>query len=159
MLNNLDLEKKFKKLVSSKEIRDLEYISIFKIDENTYEVFSQFNIVKEPLGITVNSISKEKIYTFDSMKNAICYCIFERQKKYGIANRIIELDRSISGLSVAIEIHKKLFKKSKITEEKLIYLAKLNEEKLKKHRMVLELDNFLKESNYWQIAQYKLKTE
>ena len=59
---------------------------------------------------------------------------------------------------MTMTIHQKLFKKTKDTDTKLIYLAKLNEDKYKKHQMTDELNSYLHESDKWQQKSYKLKT-
>ena len=51
-----------------------------------------------------------------------------------------------------------LFKKAKKTDDKLIFLAKLNEDKFRRSSMYRELENYVGQSDYWQQHQFKLKT-
>jgi hypothetical protein len=92
------------------------------------------------------------------MRNAICWCIFDKRGKYVLANRIITLDRGISNEEVQINIHNNLFKKAKKTDDKLIFLAKLNEDKFRRSSMYRELESYVGESDYWQQNQFRLKT-
>jgi hypothetical protein len=75
------------------------------------------------------------------------------------ANRVITLDRNISNEEAQIAIHTSLFNKAKTTDDKLIFLAKLNEEKLKRGQMYHELEDYITESNSWQQQKFKMKSE
>lgn len=159
MINDIELERKFNKMISSKEIDELQDISIFETSKDNYIVFKKYYVVKKSkTNIDVSLANGEVIYSFSSMRNAICWCIFDKRGKYVLANRIITLDRSISNEEAQINIHKNLFKKSKKTEDKLIFLAKLNEDKLKRNTMYQELENYINQSDYWQKHKFKLKT-
>ena len=50
-------------------------------------------------------------------------------------------------------VHQRLVKKSKKLEEKLIYLAKLGEEKMEKKQIIDELDSYVTSSKIWQTNQ------
>jgi hypothetical protein len=52
-----------------------------------------------------------------------------------------------------------MFKKAKKTEDKLIYLAKLNEDKHQKRSMSEELSNYIRNSYTWQQQRFGLKSE
>jgi hypothetical protein len=52
-----------------------------------------------------------------------------------------------------------MFKKAKKTEDKLIYLAKLNEDKYQKRSMSDELANYIRNSYTWQQQRFGLKSE
>jgi len=72
---------------------------------------------------------------------------------------VIDLDMSLSSVEVHIAIHSKLFKKAKKTEDKLIYLAKLNQDKLQKSAMSEELSKYIQDSYNWQQKRFGLKAE
>jgi hypothetical protein len=65
----------------------------------------------------------------------------------------------LSSIEVHISIHSKMFKKAKKTEDKLIYLAKLNEDKYQKRSMSEELSNYIRNSYTWQQQRFGLKSE
>jgi hypothetical protein len=73
------------------------------------------------------------------------------------ARRIAELDNKLVSIDVDINIHQNLFKKSKITDDKLMYLAKLNEDRIKKKNIVRELENYVSDSNLWQKRRFNRK--
>lgn len=155
-----EIEKRFQKILNANDIKKLESISIFELAKNSYVVFGKYFVTKKSKSnVEVAYHNKEVIYSFSSMKNAICWCIFDMRGKFLDANRIISLDRNIVNEQVQIEIHKKMFSKAKTLEEKLIFLAKLNEEKIKRSQMLNQLSDYIIQSDYWQQLKYRLKTE
>lgn len=156
---DIEFDKKFAKIVDHTEIKDLQSKVIIQLSKNIYEVFNKFVLEKKNKQEVIVRVNGEIVDNFSNIKNALCYCIFDRRGKYVEAKRISQLDKFLYSVELNIQIHKKLFVKAKSLEEKLIYLAKLNEDKLKRSNMLHELDNFMSESTYWQNKQYQLKTE
>ena len=155
----IDIEKKFKKVISNQELEKLKDISMFRNTDGVYEIFNSYFIDKKPEGAIVKLHNGDLINSFYNLKNAMCWCIFDKRGRYTSAKRIIELDLKLSSIEVTMTIHQKLFKKTKDTDTKLIYLAKLNEDKHKKSQMTYELNGYLQESDNWQQKNYKLKTD
>jgi hypothetical protein len=56
-------------------------------------------------------------------------------------------------------LHTKIFKNSKNSEDKLIFLAKLNEDKLKKKTVTDELYGYINDSKQWQTKRFDRKPE
>ena len=154
----IDIEKKIKKVISKQELDKLQDIAIFRNNQGIYEVFNSYFIDKKPEGTIVKLHNGDTINSFYNLKNAVCWCIFDKKGRYSTANRIIELDLKLSAVEVSMIVHQKLFKKTKDTDIKLIYLAKLNEDKDKKRQMTSELNGYLEQSDSWQQKSYKLKT-
>ena len=94
----------------------------------------------------------------DELRN-IYFKVLDKIGKYHLADRVINLDMHLSSLEVHISIHSKLFKKAKKTEDKLIYLAKLNQDKLQKSAMSEELSKYIQDSYNWQQKRFGLKAE
>lgn len=160
MITELEIEKKFDKIVTSDEIKNLQSISIFEITTNKYLVFGKYYIYKKSKNnVDVLTYGGDLIHSFSNLRNAICWCIYDIRGRYNSCNRIIALDRNISSEEVQISVHERLFKKSKKMEDKLIFLAKLNEEKLKRKEMYNELEEYIHHSDIWQKKKYRLKTE
>ena len=159
MMNDIELERKFSRMIDSRELDDLQDISIFETSKDNYVVFKNYNVIKKSkTDVDVRLINGDLVHSFSSMRNAICWCIFDKRGKYVLASRIITLDRSISNEEVQINVHNNLFKKAKKTDDKLIFLAKLNEDKFRRSSMYRELENYVGQSDYWQQHQFKLKT-
>jgi len=160
MITEQELERKLTKIISYKERKNIESISIFEISKNRYSVFGKYYIVKKSKSnIEVKQLNGELVHSFFSMRNAICWCIYDLRGKYMSANRVIALDRNISNEEAQIVVHKGLFNRAKNTDDKLIFLAKLNEEKLKRSQMHSELEDYIAESNFWQQQKFKMKSE
>ena len=159
-MNDIELERKFNRMISTKEINELQDVSIFEMTKDNYVVFKHYRIRKKSkTDIDVCLTNGDLVHSFSSIRNAICWCIYDKRGKYLMADRIITLDRCISNEEVQMTIHKNLFKKSKKTEDKLIFLAKLNEDQFRRSSMYRELESYVGQSDYWQQHQFKLKTE
>jgi hypothetical protein len=52
-----------------------------------------------------------------------------------------------------------LYKKAKTPDDKLIYLAKLNEDRLRKKSVIKELEEYVSESNIWQSKRFNRKPQ
>jgi hypothetical protein len=95
--------------------------------------------------------------TFNSLKTAVAWCTNDKRVKVSDAKRILELDRCLCGVDADIQQHQKLAKKAKDIDAKLIYLAKLGEDKLKKRLMTAEMDAYVSESRSWQHRRFNAK--
>ncbi len=158
-MNDVELERRFNRMISTKEMNDLQDISIFETSKDNFIVFKNYQVIKKSkTDIDVRLINGDLVHSFSSMRNAICWCIFDKRGKYVLANRIITLDRGISNEEVQINVHNKLFKKAKNTDDKLIFLAKLNEDKFRRSTMYRELESYVDQSDYWQQSRFRLKT-
>ena len=74
------------------------------------------------------------------------------------SKRIFELDKKIAGIETDIVLHQKMIKKSKTNEAKLIYLAKLGEEKLNLRRFTEELTDYINDSKSWHTKRFTTKS-
>lgn len=138
-----------KDLVS--KIKDL---FIVRESDGTYHLFGKYLItpVNESYKITVQD---ENInYTFYSLKHAVTWCVFDKNRKYKELKRVLELDSDIISLEAAIVNHERLLLKSE-GENKYIYQAKLYEEKLKKRKLLEEINQFAALSKYMQTRKFQ----
>jgi len=153
------IDKKLDKMISNSEFAKLQDVVIFKDTDGTYNLFNKYHIKKKDTNDIVVSLNNgDDVNSFFNMKNAVCWCVFDKIGKYQLANRVINLDMHLSSLEVHISIHSKLFKKAKKTEDKLIYLAKLNEDKFQKKAMSDELNQYIANSYSWQQKRFDSKS-
>ena len=153
------IDKKLDKMISNSEFAKLQDVVIFKDTDGTYSLFNKYHIKKKDTNDVVVSLNNgDDVNSFFSMKNAVCWCVLDKIGKYQLANRVIDLDMHLSSVEVHISIHSKLFKKAKKTEDKLIYLAKLNEDKFQKKAMSEELNRYVENSYAWQQKRFGLKS-
>jgi hypothetical protein len=154
------IDKKLDKIMSNSEFAKLQDVVIFKDTDGTYSLFNKYHIKKKDVTDIVVSLNNgDDVNSFFSMKNAVCWCVLDKIGKYQLADRVINLDMHLSSLDVHISIHSRLFKKAKKTEDKLIYLAKLNQDKLQKTAMSEELSKYIQDSYNWQQKRFGLKAE
>ncbi len=153
------VEKKLDNLILTNEFSKLQDVVIFQDVDGTYKLFNKYSLKKSSTSdVVVSLIKGDDINSFFSIKNAVCWCVLDKLGKYNLANRVIDLDMSLSSVEVHISIHLNLFKKAKKTDDKLIFLAKLNEDKFRRSSMYQELESYVGQSDYWQQHQFKLKT-
>jgi hypothetical protein len=131
------------------KIKDL---LVLKNEDGTYDLFGSYHIIQQDINNYVVFTQEDKFY-FSSLKNAVTWCVFDKNKKYKEVKRIAELDNLLGSLDVSILQHKKLVNKTD-TEDKYIYLAKLNEDKLKKKAAISELSEYINLSKHWQTKKF-----
>jgi hypothetical protein len=153
MLDNNSL-KKIESFINKELHVNLADAAIFKHDENTYELFNKYTISKiSEYKFLITTSYEQKTFTF--LKNAVMWCTFKHRDKFYEMIRIEDLDKILSGIDIMIEQHKKLVYSSKDTESKLIYLAKLNEDKLKKQSIIKELNQYILDAKFWQLKKFE----
>jgi len=153
------IDRKLDKMISNSEFAKLQDVVIFKDIDGTYSLFNKYHIKKKDANDIVVSLNNgDDVNSFFSIKNAVCWCVLDKIGKYQLANRVIDLDMHLSSVEVHISIHSKLFKKAKKTEDKLIYLAKLNEDKFQKKAMSDELNQYIANSYAWQQKRFDSKS-
>ena len=154
------IDRKLDKMISNSEFAKLQDVVIFKDTDGTFNLFNKYHIKKkDATDIVVSLNNGDDVNSFCNMKNAVCWCVLDKIGKYQLADRVIDLDMHLSSVEVHISIHSKLFKKAKKTEDKLIYLAKLNQDKLQKTAMSEELSKYIQDSYNWQQKRFGLKSE
>ena len=154
------IDRKLDRMISNSEFAKLQDVVIFKDTDGTYSLFNKYHIKKKvATDIVVSLNNGDDVNSFFSMKNAVCWCVLDKIGKYHLADRVIDLDMHLSSIEVHISIHSRLFKKAKKTEDKLIYLAKLNQDKLQKTAMSEELSKYIQDSYNWQQKRFGLKAE
>lgn len=136
----------------SKKIHDL---LIIHNDDGSYNLFGKYTIVPKEELYTVYKIQSEENNTFSTLKNAVTWCVFDKNNKYKEIKRIHELDHLISSIDVNIAQHKKLASKSQNLDDKSIYLAKLYEDKLKKRAILSEINDYVLTSKYLQSKKFE----
>lgn len=128
--------------------------AIFKHDDNNYELFNKYSISKiSEFKFLVTTSQEQK--TFNFLKHAVMWCTFKHRDKFFEMMRIEELDMFLSSIDMMIEQHKKLVFSTKDIDTKLIYIAKLNEDKLKKQSIINELKKYILDAKYWQLKKFE----
>jgi hypothetical protein len=125
---------------------------VIKNDDGTYFLFGSYYIVRQDVNNYV-VFTQDQQASFSSLKNAVTYCVFDKNRKYKEVKRIQELDDLIGGLDAQIEQHSRIVSKSD-SDVKDIMLAKLYENRLKKKQASEELTEYINLSKYWQTKKF-----
>lgn len=134
---------------------ELKNVIVVPSPDGSYELFDRYKITKSNSGFLVTFIKPfDQKFEFASMKNAVAWCTLDNDRRYRDANKILELDLKLSSNDLNMQIHKKLAKKAKSVESKLIYINKWEEESRKKRLMTAELEIFINKSRYIQNQKF-----
>ena len=152
------LLRKLTKAIPESEMKRLSELSIIQGPDGSYLLFSKYSIKKNDgyFVVEMDRIAGNK--SFNVLKNAVAWCTYDKRNNIYDTNRIYDLDNKLSSIDAAILVHQRLAKKAKKLEEKLIYLAKLGEEKMEKKQIIEELDRYVESSKIWQSKQFNMKS-
>jgi hypothetical protein len=150
---------KLTKTIPKKDIEKLQDLSVFREPNGTYSLFNKYKISKTNglFYVEIDRVADKK--EFNVLKNAVAWCTYDKRNRINDSERILHLDIKLSGIEAEIEVHQKLVKRTKKTEEKLIYLAKLGEEKMERKRINDELTGYVYNSRNWQENRFNSKSE
>jgi hypothetical protein len=148
------LLQKLTKTVSTMDLARLSELSIMQGPDGSYFLFNKYIITKSDgcYKVTIENVADYK--TFNILKNAVSWCTFDKQNRISESNRIYDLDTKLASVDSEIQVHQNLVKKSKKLEEKLIYLAKLGEEKMERKQISEELAGYVISSRNWQEKRF-----
>lgn len=151
MNNEIKIENFLKKEFNS-NIKD---VCIIQSEDGNFELFNEYVVKKTTNGLyNVNPIYVMGNYQFTSLKNAFTWCIFHKYRRFKDSKRIEELDLLLNSVHITMLQQKKLLLKSKDLESKLIYTAKIHEQKIKKNIMLKELTNYINISKHLQTKRF-----
>ena len=136
---------------------DLQDIVVYQEKDGSYNLYSVYHITKEDGYFKVTAPSVQHPMLFNSLKNSVTWCSFDKRCKIDVSKRIYELDRRLAGIETDIILHQNLVSKAKKIDDKLVYLAKLGEEKIKRKQMKDELQSYVTESVNWQHKRFNRK--
>ena len=138
------------KVTLKKKINDL---FIVRENDGSYNLFGKYTVIPDNNSYKVNVNGETEFLHFSSLRNAVTWCVFEKNNKYKEIKRIHELDELISSLNVIIAQHTKLLEKT-TSEDKYIYSAKFAEGKVKKKQAIKEIEEYANISSYWQRKKF-----
>jgi hypothetical protein len=158
MVKRTNPEKQLEKLMKTDFVEKLEDIIIFQNPDNSYELFNIYHINKtEDNEYIVKLHTTFTTHNFNILKHAVAWCTFDKRNMLYQANRILKLDNLLAGLEVDISLHSRLFKNAKNSDDRLIFLSKLSEDKLKKRQVTEELHMYINDSKKWQTKRFNTK--
>lgn len=121
------------------ELRD---ILITKDSNGTYSLFGKYTISPSKHGY-FKVKSKNLYMEFSTLKNALAYVTLHSNEKYREANMIQRLDLRLCSVNVELQVHRNILKN---TDNKLLYMIKIQEETIKRRRIVEEIKSYINSS-------------
>ena len=158
MVKRNNPEKQLEKLMKTDFVGQLEDVIIFQNTDSSYELFNTYHINKNNTNeYIVKMHTTFTTHNFNTLKHAVAWCTFDKRNMIYQSNRILKLDNLLAGLEVDISLHTKMFKNAKTTDDRLIFLSKLSEDKLKKRQITDELYTYINDSKKWQTNRFNTK--
>ena len=158
MVKRNNPEKQLEKLMKTDFVGQLEDVIIFQNTDSSYELFNTYHINKNNTNeYIVKMHTTFTTHNFNTLKHAVAWCTFDKRNMIYQSNRILKLDNLLAGLEVDISLHTKMFKNAKNTDDRLIFLSKLSEDKLKRRHITDELYTYINDSKKWQTNRFNTK--
>ena len=126
---------------------------IVRENDGSYNLFGRYFIENNNGEFILNERGEDYQIRFYFLKHAVAWCVLNNAKNHKSVRRIHELDNHLVSLDAAIENYTRLLRKNK--ENSVVYVAKLKEEKLKKRRVLEEINEYTLLSKHIQRTKYK----
>jgi hypothetical protein len=141
-MNKIEIKNKIHDLFISRE------------NDGTYNLFGKYIIssVNGQYHLVKSDDTKEPLI-FNSLKHAVTWCVFDKANKYKEVKRVYELDNDLGSADALIANYNRLMVNCN-NSNKYIYKAKLIEQKLKKRKMLDEINDFTGLSKYMQSKKF-----
>jgi hypothetical protein len=141
--------------MTHKILEELQDLVIFRDEDGSYSLFGKYIITKQStFEYVVTAPPSSLSISFGTLRNATAWCIMDKRERLYEARRLRELDLALTGIDVGILQHQKLLKKAKTSNDQLIYFAKLTEERLRKTRILNELNGYVANTKAWQTKRF-----
>lgn len=143
------------KILSKEKLEKLESQLVFQDRDGSYNLFGEYIIEKKPQGYVLEKKRTFTVLTFSELRHAVTWATFDKLNRVIESNKILDLDRQLSGTSENMKAHDRLCKSAKDLEKKTIYLNKVNEDRVKKRRILSEMEDFVEKAKAWQYKQFE----
>ena len=131
---------------------------IFQDEDGRYNLFGKYLINKSDMGFKVEKKHTHTVHIFMDLKNAVTWSTLDKCQNFNDSDRILYLDSLLSGTIQNMIVHENLCKKTKDIEKRILYLNKINEDKIKKRLISMELHNYIEKCKAWQYRQFELNS-
>lgn len=157
MITEQQMNDAFTHLFKSRQTKDLIESIILQDDNGDYLLFGIY-VVKHVDGLYQVSIGSSIKNTFSTLRTAVVWATMDKRNKILDAERVSILDKNLYSAEFNIELHKKLYKKTKDIDMKVIYLNKLQKDMGTKKNLMQELDRFARNAQLWQLNKFQEQT-
>jgi hypothetical protein len=157
MITEQQMHDAFTQLFKSSRTRDLIESIVLKDEEGNYLLFGIY-VIKKTGDIYEVSIGSTVKNTFSTLRTAVVWATMDKRNKILDAEQVSILDKNLYSAEFNIELHKKLYKKTKDVDMKVIYLNKLQKDMSNKKSLTQELDRFARNVQLWQLKKFQEQT-
>lgn len=142
------------RILDKENLIKLESQIVYQDQDGTYMLFGEYSIKEKKQGYVLSKTYTYTVITFTELRNAVTWATLDKLNKIIESDKVLELDRQLSGASENMKVHDLLCKSTKDLDKRTIYLNKLNEDRVKKRRILSELDSFVAKAKAWQYKQF-----
>jgi hypothetical protein len=146
------------KILNKEKMSVLERKMIFQDDDGSYNLFGTYIIRKANMGYMVEKKHTHTEHLFMDLKNAVTWSTLDKCQNYNDSARVLYLDKLLSGTIQNMITHENLCKKTQDIEKRILYLNKINEDKIKKHSISKEMNIYTEKCKAWQYRQFELNS-
>ena len=75
---------RLEKMIPTREMAALQDLVIYQETDGSYQLFNKYAIRKTPVAYEVTILTSDKKLSFNSLKNATAWCIFDKPLHHGI---------------------------------------------------------------------------
>ena len=131
---------------------DVKDILITRDSTGRYTLFGEYSITPNKGNFTVRGKNTKEV--FATIKNALAYVTLHNARKYSEARRIQQLDLSLCSVNVELAVHRNILKNKTDYDSRLIYIIKIQEDTIKKRRIVEEIKSHINNSIKIQTSKF-----
>ena len=146
------------KIIKSTDLESLKDLIIYNTDTG-YDLFGEYTITKKNNKYIVEKDKTDMFEVFYNLKLAIVWVTMYKRNILTDANRIQDLDMLLEGSMVSYEQHKRMYENSKNDEQRTLYFVKLQEDRVRKHAIIEELNSYVLNAKTWQLSRFKQATK
>ena len=153
-MNERDLMNRLKRVIRENNLLDIAKFLVIDVNGG-YELYGVYTVHPEHNRFRLSKIGTDTVEYFNILRHAVAWASLDIRKDYTGASRVLALDQLLEGATVDLTIHQNIYKKAKDVEKKLIYSAKIQEDKRKKQQITAELNTYINNAKNWQYRQFK----
>ena len=142
------------RILDKDKLLKLESQIVYQDTDGTYKLFGEYSIKEKKQGYVLSKTYTHTVITFTELRNAVTWATLDKLNKVIESNKVLELDVQLSGASENMKVHDLLCKSTKDLDKRTVYLNKLTEDRVKKRRILSELDGYVAKAKAWQYKQF-----
>lgn len=153
-LSKQKTQKVFRKLENLMSASSIQEKIVFE-EDGVYCLFGKYTITKIPGGYLADKTHYATSEVFSQMKHAVAWATLDNLNRIKEASRVKVLDKQLTDAKLQIQVHQRMSNLAKDIDNYIIYKAKLQEDIMRKSRIVAELDGFVESTKAWQYRAFQ----